>query len=305
MKFRAFPLIVTVAAAAALSLTACTANAPAATESIELYGHTVTTDEALAAAVPADWKSGITVPIQVLRPNAFVDEDGKTVGMQPDLIAALAVKLGIPITTEVTSFDAQVPGVQANRYAFTTATGDFEKRREIMNMTDYTLAGLGWMVRNESDIQSKDDVCGHSIGVAKGTNQEVMAEEFVADCEAQGIEGTSIVGIANTIMTVPLEAKQVDVIYDSISSVLYFQEHQGDSFRMVGAAEYDAAIAFGVNKADTAKAELLQKATQALVDEGVYASIFEHWGLADLQLQQIHLNSEGLDLEHYIEGAKN
>lgn len=298
MKFRITSLAA-VAVTAAIALSGCSAGGGEAPESIELYGHTVSYDAELAAEVPADWKGGITVPLHVLRPNAFVDEDGETIGMQPDLIAALSTQLGIPITMEKTSFDAQVPGVQANRYAFTTATGDFERRREVMHMTDYTLAGVGWLVLNESDIQSKDDICGRTIGVGKGTNQELLAEDFAKACEASGISGTHVVAVANTTMTVPLEGKQVDIVYDSISSVLYFKENQADTFRMVGAPEYDAAIAFGVNKADLAKAELLEKALQKLHDEGVYQAIFEHWGLDDLQLDRIYLNSEGFDPANY------
>lgn len=275
-------------------------SAASAAEPLELYGHTISYDEELAAKVPDDWKDGVTVPIQVLRPNAFVDEAGNTVGLQPDLLRAIGTKLGIDIEMEVTSFDAQVPGVQANRYAFTTATGDFPKRRDILTMVDYTLAGLGWMVLEDSPIKAVEDVCGATIGVAKGTNQEVLAEEFAAECEKKGVEGTKIVGFSNTLMSVPLEARQIDVTYDSVSSVMHFAEEESGKFRMVGDPDIQGAIAWGVNKPEAEKADLLMEATQALVDEGVYTSVFEHWGLPELQLDKIYKNSEGMDPEKYI-----
>lgn len=270
-----------------------------ATDSIDLYGHTVKLNEELAKKVPADWKGGITVPIQVLRPNAFVDEKGDTVGLQPDLLKAISTQLGIGITLETTSFDAQVPGVQANRYAFTTATGDFPKRREILTMVDYTLGGLGYMVKKGSSITDVQDICGKKIGVAKGTNQEILSEKFAEECAAKGVAGTEVVWFSNTIMTVPLEADRVDVIYDSISSVYYFKENEGDKFVMVGSPRYDGVIAWGSVKGETAKVDLLREATQNLVDDGTYKAVFEHWGLGELALDKAYVDSDGLDLTKF------
>lgn len=277
-------------------LTACGGEDAAVADSMELYGHTVEFDQELADRVPADWEGGITVPLQVLRPNAFVDEDGNSVGVQPDLVKAMSTKLGIDISMEVAPFDAQVPGVQSGQYAFTTATGDFPERQKVLTMVDYTIAGLGWLTTTDSDIETVDDICGKTIGVAKGTNQEVKVEEVIADCEAQGIQGTEAVGFSNTLMTVPLEADRIDVTYDSISSVLHFAEKESEKFRMVGDQLNDAPIAFGVVAGEQEKAELLRDTLKELQDEGVYAAVFEEWGLPTLMLDDIHINSEGLTL---------
>lgn len=278
---------------------AATGSPTSAEKSVDLYGHNVEFNAELAERVPAEWKNGITVPIQVLRPNAFVDDKGATVGLQPDLLKAMSAQLGINITLETTSFDAQVPGVQANRYAFTTATGDFPKRREIMDMVDYTLGGLGYMVKKGSSIKSVEDICGKKIGVAKGTNQEILSEKTVEECTAKGIPGTEVVGFSNTIMTVPLEADRVDVIYDSISSVYYFKANEAEKFAMVGPPRYDGVIAWGLVKGQKEKVDLLRDATQALVDDGTYAAVFKNWGLDELALEKVFVNSEGLDLAKY------
>ncbi|MGM7671255.1 transporter substrate-binding domain-containing protein [Microbacterium sp. A93] len=277
-------------------LTACGGGDSDTAESMELYGHTVEFNQDLADRVPADWEGGITVPLQVLRPNAFVDEDGNSVGVQPDLVKAMSTKLGIDIDMEVAPFDAQVPGVQAGQYAFTTATGDFPERQKVLTMVDYTIAGLGWLTKADSDIETVDDICGTTIGVAKGTNQEVKVEEFIADCEAKGVEGTEAVGFSNTLMTVPLEADRIDVTYDSISSVLHFAEKEPERFTMVGDQLNDAPIAFGVIAGEQEKAELLRATLKELKDAGVYESVFTEWGLPTLMLDDIYINSEGLTL---------
>lgn len=273
------------------------AGSDAAPESLDFYGHTVTLDQELADRVPDEWKSGIVVPMQTLRPNAFVDENNESIGMQPDLVSAIAVKLGIPVRFEVAPFDAQVPGVQSGQYAFTTATGDFPERREILTMVDYTLGGLGWLVRVDSDIKTLDDVCGKMIGVAKATAQEVMVEDTIKDCDEKGMPGTEFQGYSNTLMSVPLEAERIDVAYDSISSVLYFANSESDKFAMLDDTLLAPPMAMGVPVGETEKIELLHEAIQDLMDEGVYEAIFANWDLDMLMLDKVYINSEGWVLE--------
>lgn len=161
------------------------------------------------------------------------------------------------------------------------------------------MADVGWMTRTGSPITTRDEICGKQIGVAKGTNQEMLATNVANECVAKGISGTEVVGFSNTLMTVPLEAERVDVIYDSTSSVLHFAETEGDKFAMLGRPEIEGAIAFGVLKGDRDKAELLRDAAQSLVEDGTYAAVFEHWGLASLQLDKIYINNEGFELDKF------
>lgn len=276
-----------------LGLAACGSDA-AATEDLELYGNTVSRDEALSERVPEDWKAGITVPVKVLQPNAFVDEDGNTVGVQPDLVRALGASWGVPVTMEPVGFDGHVPGVMAGKYAFTASTGDHEQRRDVMDMVDYINAGVAWLTTQDSDIETTEDICGQRIGVIKGTDQEMRAEEKAAECEAAGIPGTTVTGFSNTLITVPLEADRIDVAYDSVSYMLYAANNQSDQFRLVGEQELLAPIAFGVKKGEQEKVEFLRDSMQALMDSGVYEDVMAEWGQEDLELDQVYVNMEGM-----------
>ncbi|MGM7671263.1 transporter substrate-binding domain-containing protein [Microbacterium sp. A93] len=282
------------AGALALGLSACGADAEAGDQDLELYGHTISQDEALAERVPEEWKAGITVPVKVLQPNAFVDEDGETVGLQPDFVRAMGAKWGVDVTMEAVGFDGHVPGVMAGKYAFTASTGDHEQRRDVMDMVDYINAGVAWLTTQDSDIETKEDICGHVIGSIKGTDQEQRAEDFVAECEAKGIEGTESVGFSNTLITVPLEADRIDVAYDSVSYMLYAADHEADKFRLVGEPELLAPIAFGVKKGEQEKVDLLRDTMQALMDEGVYEDVMSEWGQDNLTLDKVYVNQEGM-----------
>lgn len=280
--------------ALALGLSACGSGSATETVDLELHGNTITQDEALSERLPEEWKNGITVPVKVLQPNAFVDEDGNTVGLQPDLVRALGATWGVSVTMEPVGFDGHVPGVMAGKYSFTASTGDHEQRRDVMDMIDYVNAGVAWLTTNDSAIQTKEDICGHAIGVIKGTDQEMRAEEKVAECEEAGVPGTTVTGFSNTLITVPLEADRIDIAYDSVSYMLYAANHQADQFRMVGEPELLAPIAFGVKKGEQEKVDLLRDSVQALMDDGVYEDIIAEWGQEDLALDRVYVNSEGL-----------
>nr|WP_237686712.1 transporter substrate-binding domain-containing protein [Arthrobacter jiangjiafuii] len=294
-SFRRDHKILSVGAAAALvlGLTACGASA-SASEELTLYGSTITKDDALAERLPAEWKAGITVPVKVLRPSAFVDEKGETVGLQPDLVRALGAKWGIPVTVEPVGFDGHVPGVLAGKYAFTVSTGDHEQRRAVLDMVDYIKAGVAWLTTNDSDIQTKDDICGHNIGVIKGTDQEMRAEEKVKECDEMGVSGTTVNAFSNTLITVPLEAGRIDVAYDSVAFMLYVAENEADKFRMVGDTEMLAPIAFGVEKGEQEKVDLLKDTLQSLQDDGTYDMVIEEWKQQELALDGVYVNGEGM-----------
>ncbi|MEV4902716.1 transporter substrate-binding domain-containing protein [Citricoccus sp. NPDC055426] len=287
-----------IAAAALLFLTGCggAASVDTAAEQ-DFYGTTVSFHQDLADRVPEEWKSGITVPAKVLQPNAFVDEDGAVVGMQPDLVEAFSALWGIPITVESVAFDGHVPGVMAEKYAFTVSTGDHEKRREVMDMVDYSAAGVAWLTQADSDLTSKDDICGHVIGVIKGTDQEERAHEKAEACAAQGIEGTEAIGFSNTLISVPLQAERIDVAYDSLAQMVYFAENQSDEFRLVGDPEPGVTLALGVKAGEQEKVDLLQDSLQELMDSGAYEAIFAEWGLSDLMLDRAYVNGQDFSPE--------
>ncbi|WP_298039518.1 transporter substrate-binding domain-containing protein [uncultured Microbacterium sp.] len=283
--------------ATAVALPACTATQggdDAGSEGLELYGHTIVADQELADRVPAEWKGGITVPVKVLQPNAYVDETGEVVGLQPDLVAAMAAKWGVDVTMEAVAFDGHVPGVMAGKYAFTASTGDHPQRREVLTLVDYLAAGVAYLTAADSDIETKDDICGRHIGVIKGTDQELRAEDKAAECDAAGIPGTTVTGFSNTLITVPLEAGRIDVAYDSVSYMLYMADTQPDQFRLVGDLEMVAPIAFGVENGQDDKVALLQETVQALMDDGVYDAIFAEWGQQELALDDAYVNQKGM-----------
>ena len=81
---------------------------------------TPTVNAAVAKLVPASIKSKGTITVAAdatYAPNEFIGSDGHTVvGMDPDLVQALAAVMGLKANVVNATFDTIIPGLQAGKY---------------------------------------------------------------------------------------------------------------------------------------------------------------------------------------------
>ena len=228
-------------------------------------------------------------------PRTFTDENGNIAGVIPDLIAAVGATLGVDVSVERNSFDAEVPGVESGRFDFTTGTGDFPHRREVLDMVDYYRAGYVYLVRagNPKGVTSDETTqCGLRVGVTKGTTQETLVTELSERCVAAGLEPVDLQTFQNVLLPVPLSADRVDVVWENTSTGFMVSAETPDMFEVAGDPIFSAYVAFGLKKDRTQLRDTMQATLQHLMDTGVYGAIFEHWNQGDLQMDYISINSD-------------
>lgn len=201
---------------------------------------------------------------------------------------------GLEAETELASFDAQVPGVMSGRYSMTTLTGDFESRREVLQMVDFLKSGFAYVTTtaNPANIQEFDDMCGLTIGTLKGATQEEIARQFAEECESKGLETPDIQSFSNTLLSVPLQAERVDVIWDNPSTFYGMEREDPGTYIMPVEPTYNAYMALGVAKDNIEARDLLQDTVQSLIDDGTYGVILEHWGQEELGVETVTVNSD-------------
>ena len=265
-------------------------------QAVEIYGKTVQADPALAARIPADFAADgvLRAPNMLMDPIGLTDQDGKDAGVVPDLVKAMGARLGLKTETELGSFDAQVPGVMSGRYTMSTFTGDFPARRDVLELVDYLKSGFAYitMADNPKGIEKFDDMCGLSIGTLKGASQEVAAEKFAEECTTKGLPAPDLQSFSNTLLSVPLQAGRVDVIWDNTSTFYGFEKDQPGVYVMPVEPTFNAYLAFGVAKGNTEARDLLKDTLQSLIDDGTYGVILEHWGQQELGIPAALVNSD-------------
>ena len=280
----------------ALGLLALTGAVQA--QDFEVAGVTVPFNQALRDLLPPDVLEANRLSFTTDAngpPRTFMDETGAIAGVIPDLIGAVGATLGVEVVIERNAFDAEVPGVDSGRYDFTTGTGDFPHRREVLDMVDYYRAGYVYLVRtgNPAGVSNDETTqCGLRVGVIKGTTQETLVTELSDRCVAAGLEPIDLQSFQNVLLPVPLSSDRVDVVWENTSTGFMVAGDSPEMFEIAGDPIFSAYVAFGLKKDRPELRDAMQATLQHLMDTGVYGAIFEAWDQGSLQMDYISVNSD-------------
>ena len=198
-------------------------------------------------------------------PYEYVDENNEVAGIDADIAAAIAEKLGMELEITDMAFDSLIPALQSDTIDIVLAgmTVDPE-RAEQVNFTDSYATGVQVIIVPEgSDIASPDDLEGKNIGVQTGTTDD-YGQEFVKQFDNGPLAVAALVN------------GQVDcVVIDNEPAKNYVAANQGLKILDTAYAneEYAAAIA----KDNTELFEQVNAAIQELKEDGTIDSIIEKY----------------------------
>ena len=183
-------------ALAVLALAACGSSKSSTTTTTSTSASTLTTpatDAAIAAKVPAAIKSKGTLVVATdatYAPNEFIASDGHTViGMDADLVNALAAVMGLKVQMVNANFDTIIPGLAAGRYDVGASSfTDTKEREKTVDFVDYFTAGESFYAKTASNptITSLADLCGKTVAVEKGTIEQEEAKAQTKKCTKEG-----------------------------------------------------------------------------------------------------------------------
>jgi len=113
-------------------------------------------------------------------PFEFVNEDGEFVGIDIDILNAIAEDQGFNYELNVLGFNAAVQALESGQVdAVMAGMGITEERQESFDFTDpYYQSGTVFGVESDSDIQSLEDLEGENVAVKTGTTGANVAQEL-------------------------------------------------------------------------------------------------------------------------------
>jgi polar amino acid transport system substrate-binding protein len=159
---------------------------------------TPATDSTVAAQVPSKFKSKTLVfaADATYAPNEFIGSNGKSVeGMDPDLGKALGAVMGVKTKFVNTTFDGIIPGLAAGKFDIGMSSfTDTKERQKTVDFVTYFQAGTSFYVKTSGGptINSLADLCGHSVGVERGTTQAADATAQNGKCKSAGKSGVKV-----------------------------------------------------------------------------------------------------------------
>lgn len=222
-------------------------------------------------------------------------EDNKTVlGIDADIAAALGKQLGVELRFASTSFDAIIPGLAAKRYDMAmSAMTDNKTRQKQVDFVDYFGSGGGIMARtaDKSKYVTLDDLCGVSVGIAKGTTEVADAEKQSAKCQQEGKAAIdSQIFARQDQMVLALQSGRVAAaMADTPNSAATAQASKGQLV-LTGPAYTKSVFGIVVPKGDDQLAKAIQAALQKIMDDGSYLAILKKYGQENNAITQATIN---------------
>lgn len=220
-------------------------------------------------------------------PIEFMDEGNKVAGVDPDIAKALSKQLGVDFKFNNGSFAQLVVGMNSGRYdVIMSAMTDTEERQKGVSddaeggadFVNYFQAGSAILVQkgNPKNIESVEDLCGLSVAAQRGTANESVMEEQGKECDSKI---KPFVADKDTDTITQLQNKRADAVITDYPVAIYNEQTAGDGklFEVVGDQIDAAPYGIAVSKKNNELRDAVQKAVQAIIDDGEYDKVLKKW----------------------------
>ena len=268
------------AGAMMMSLAACGSSASSASSeavsseaaSSEVASSAASSEAASAAELTTVTPGKLTMSTNAaFPPYESTDDNGNFVGIDVDVAAAIAEKLGLELQVDDMDFDAALLAAQNGKsdlvMAGVTVTED---RQLVMDFSDSYATGIqSIIVKEDSDIATPDDLADKMIGTQRGTTGYIYCSDDFGDEHVTPYDDglTAVQALVNG---------QVDaVVIDNAPAKEFVAANPGLKILDTSYAEEDYAI--GVAKGNTAMLDAINGALEELKNDGTLQTIIDKY----------------------------
>jgi polar amino acid transport system substrate-binding protein len=249
---------------------------------------TTAVDSTIAAEVPSAIKSKGTLTVAAdatYAPNEFIGGNGKTVeGMDPDLAQALAGVMGLKVKVVNASFDGIIPGLASGKYDLGMSSfTDTKERQKTVDFVTYFSAGTSFYVKAQGGptINTLADLCGHSVGVERGTTQADDASAQNAKCKTAGKSGVKVsVFPDQNAANLAISSGRAQVGMADSPVAAYIVKQSNGQFKLTGTPYNTAPYGMAIPKGNGMAKPILD-ALKELMSNGTYKAILTKWGVQE------------------------
>lgn len=219
---------------------------------------------------------------------------GKVVGFEPDLMNAMAKKLGLTVKYVNLDFGGLLTGVSAGRYdAAMSSISDTKLREKTVDFVDYASVGNGLLLQggNPKGIQGMSDLCGKRLSSEPGSVATEYATAESRRCLAAGKQPIAILQFPSAAQAqLQLSAGRVDAIVHDFPLAQYIANNSGGKFSVASKQFLPGPSGIAVSKRNTATSQALLYALKAIMSDGTYAKILQKWNLNDIAINSAGVN---------------
>jgi polar amino acid transport system substrate-binding protein len=285
-----------VPALAVLALAGCGSSKSSTATTTATSGTTIGVNAAIAAQVPAAIKSKGTLDVGTeaqYAPNEFVASDGHTIiGMDPDLVKALAGVMGLKVNVINSTFEAIIPGLASGRYDVGASSfTDTKEREKTVDFVTYLTVGQAFLSKANGGpkLNTLSELCGHTVSVEKGTIELEEAEKQNKACKSGGKAAIKLLVFpGQNDANLALSSGRSEIDYADSPIIAYQVRKLGVTVRSsptFGAAPYGLALQKG-----NGMAKPVLEALKVLMANGTYTAILKKWELQSAAISNPVIN---------------
>jgi polar amino acid transport system substrate-binding protein len=300
-----------VIAALALFVAACGSSgssssaSPAASSSgTTAGGITVTTDPSLKAMLPSSNQSSgqIRVASDIPYPPWELYDPATSknpAGFDYDLSQMLGAKIGVKVSFNETPFDSIILSIKGgkNDMIMSDMYDNAEREKQGVSFVDYAGDGTGILTKkgNPDGLTGFASLAGKTVSCESGTTQQALLGTLNTQFQAAGQSQMTILALPNqpaALLAVTSGRAVGDLTDHSTAVYTANTTNNGKTFEVVtdpSAPEgsYPQLVGIGIVATNTQLVDTVQKALQALIDDGAYAQLIQKWSTKGYTLQGV------------------
>jgi len=257
---------------------------------------TPATDSTVAAQVPSKFKSKTLVfaADATYAPNEFVASNGKTLtGWDVELGQDLGKVMGLNWKFVNATFDSIIPGLQSGKYDIGMSSfSDTKEREKVVDFVTYFTAGTSFYVKSGGPtINSLADLCGHSIGVERGTTQAADGATQNTKCKKAGNKGVSVhVYPDQNAANLAIDSGRQQVGMADSPVAAYIVKQSNGKFKLTGKPYNTAPYGIAIPKGN-GMTKPIQQALKKLMSDGTYTSLLKKYGVQEGAITNPSINA--------------
>jgi polar amino acid transport system substrate-binding protein len=241
---------------------------------------------AVQALVPAAIKSKGTLNVATeaqYAPNEFIAPDGHTIiGMDADLVTALAETMGLKANLVNATFESIIPGLAAGRYDLGASSfTDTKEREKTVNFVDYFNAGISFYAKTGANpgVTTVADLCGKTVAVEKGTVELEESEAQSKKCTKAGKKAVTVLSFpGQNAVNLAVSSGRAQLGMADSPVVAYQIKQSNGQFSLIGKSYAFAPYGLAIPKT-TGMTTPVFAALKVLIENGTYIKILEKWGI--------------------------
>jgi len=249
----------------------------------------------IAAEVPAAVKAKGTLIVASeaeYAPDEFIAPDGHTViGMDPDMVKAIAGVLGLKVKVVNSTFEAIIPGLASGRYDIGASSfTDTKEREKTVDFVTITSVGEAFLTKASGGpkINTLAELCGHTVAVEKGTTELEDAEKQNKKCKAAGKPIKLLVFPGQNDANLALSSGRAEVDFAD-SPIIAFQVRKLGVNVRSSPTFGTAAEGLALPK-NNGMAKPVLAAVKLLIANGTYQAILKKWELESAAISNPTIN---------------